>query len=899
MKKNYVKQIFLLGCILTAFTATLLGQTITTFSYTGSMQTFTVPPCVGTITVDLTGAQGANAADKLTTNSTGGLGGRAQGVLTVTPGQVLNIFVGGVGNTNGNGGFNGGGAGGLSSAGSGACNGGYAGGGGGASDIRVGGIALANRVIVGGGGGGSGRDYCNGTCLPCGCGGSGGAGGGLLGGNGFAATNCGFGYPGTGGNFGAGATATTGGLAGQGDNGGPNGTAGVLGVGGTGGTGGFDVAGGGGGGGYYGGGGGGSASSGSGVGGGGGGGGSSYVVGLTNGSTTQSVQAGDGQVTITYTTGIYVNITSSSPVICSGSSATLSVPGLSLYNWSNASTNSSIVVSPTSNTSYSLTGMSSLGCPVLGGFITLTVSGGLPVLSVVSSTNQTCLGKTATLTASGALTYTWSNSVTNGVSFNPSVTTTYTVSGQNGCGTTTAVTTISVAPIAVNMLITPTLVCAGKTATINAAAAATSYTWLPLNTSGASNSLVVSPQVNTTYTTVVSDGTCSGIGTISIATNPNPTITVSATSSMVCQGDPVTITVTGGNNYTWTPGNLSGASVTVNPTAPTAYVVIGDNSFGCTSSTNQVVITNPSPTVVLSANTNFICSGDPVTITVSGASSYLWGGSGATSTLITVNPTSSTVYSCTGTASNCSSTQTIDIAVFDPTLAITGPASLCEGVTSTLTVSGGGTYTWSTGSNFASTNITPTANTVYTVSALTNSVSITCPSAASFQVLVLPNPVLTAVPSRSAMCRGESVNIIASGANSYVWSNTTTTTGSIVVTSSLITTLNYTVTGTNTQGCSTSTVVQVKVNSCNAIKENLNGNNQLSIYPNPNSGNFTIGYTTAIELNLVNELGQLVKTISLNASNNYQTSVSNLAKGVYFVTGQKNNALINQKLIVN
>ena len=99
----------------------------------------------------------------------GGDGGSVVGVLNVTPGNTLNIYVGGVG---ANGTPNGGG-------GAGGWNGGgfglqgyfapppwlwFAGGGGGASDIRVGGTALANRVVVGGGGGGAGFNYfacCN------------------------------------------------------------------------------------------------------------------------------------------------------------------------------------------------------------------------------------------------------------------------------------------------------------------------------------------------------------------------------------------------------------------------------------------------------------------------------------------------------------------------------------------------------------------------------------------------------------------------------------------------------------------------------------------------------------------------------------------------------------------
>ncbi len=270
-----------------------------TFNYTGGMQTFVVPPGVTEIQVEVWGAEGAAAADRLP-NEPGGLGGYASGTLSVSPGQVLNIFVGGQGDSNGAGGFNGGGPGGNGSAGSG-CSGGPAGGGGGATDVRLAGTALSDRVIVAGGGGGSGRDYCNGGCQPCGCGGGGGGAGGLNGVDGSPAFNCGFSYPGAGINFGGGSTQIAGGIGGPEDGGGANvGTDGSVGQGGTGSSGNYDVAGGGGGGGYYGGGGGGGAANGSGVGGGGGGGGSSYIGGVSAGTTQTGVRSADGQVVFTY-----------------------------------------------------------------------------------------------------------------------------------------------------------------------------------------------------------------------------------------------------------------------------------------------------------------------------------------------------------------------------------------------------------------------------------------------------------------------------------------------------------------------------------------------------------------------------------------------------------------------
>ena len=231
-----------------------------TYDYTGSEQTFTVPSGASSIQIETWGAQGGGGEPcSGSIEDDGGLGGYTIGTLAVTPGEVLNIFVGEkpttVNGGSGPGGFNGGGD-----------HGRYAGAGGGASDVRRGGITLADRIIVAGGGGGG-----NAGCPDHG---SGGAGGGLTGDTGL-----------TGGNSfvaGGGGTASSGGA------GGGDGSDGALGVGGTGG---YHVAGGGGG--YYGGGGAYAA---------GGGGGSSYFGGVTNGSTQSGVRTGNGQVIITYTT---------------------------------------------------------------------------------------------------------------------------------------------------------------------------------------------------------------------------------------------------------------------------------------------------------------------------------------------------------------------------------------------------------------------------------------------------------------------------------------------------------------------------------------------------------------------------------------------------------------------
>ena len=252
------------------------ATTTATFSFTGTAQQFAVPAGVTSVDVDVFGAEGGYSV------GTPGKGAQVTATVPVTPGDVLQIMVGGQGS--GNGGFNGGGDGGAGF--------GPASAGGGASDIRVGTCAVTNscglmaRAVVAGGGGGVGSSF-SGPAI--------GGDGGLVGSAGSD--------PGGLGIFGAGGDATSGGAAAG------SGASGVLGQGGNGGDGAdagspfggsFDEGGGGGGGGYYGGGGGGGGDA-AGLGdpsAGNGGGGSSFGPGSA--TFVPGVQVGPGSITISF-----------------------------------------------------------------------------------------------------------------------------------------------------------------------------------------------------------------------------------------------------------------------------------------------------------------------------------------------------------------------------------------------------------------------------------------------------------------------------------------------------------------------------------------------------------------------------------------------------------------------
>lgn len=148
--------------------------TLLTFDYTGSVQQWVVPTNVSSIDIKAWGAQGqSNAGGVL-----GGLGGFVSGSLSVSAGDVLNIYVGGGGIISATGGWNGGGDAGLVGASQ-----AFGGGGGGATDIRLNSTELLDRLFVAAGGGGAGGNRVAGQ----GRGTGGGGGAGYYGGGGGAA----------------------------------------------------------------------------------------------------------------------------------------------------------------------------------------------------------------------------------------------------------------------------------------------------------------------------------------------------------------------------------------------------------------------------------------------------------------------------------------------------------------------------------------------------------------------------------------------------------------------------------------------------------------------------------------------------------------------------------------
>ena len=217
--------------------------------------------------------------------------------------------------------------------------------------------------------------------------------------------------------------------------------------------------------------------------------------------------------TVSNTVSVTVNPTPSVSVvannssICIGQTSTLVVSGADTYSWNNGSTNDTIFVAPTTNTTYTVVSTGTNGCSK-----TSTVSvvvNQLPNVNIVSNVAMSCPGSPLNLTASGASTYSWNTGGnTNVIIVSPTVNTTYTVVGTSsaGCSKTSTID-ISVYPDYTPTITTSDLMlCNGQTATITATSAfpwvISAYSW---NDGSTNDTIFVTPTTNTTYTVVATD----------------------------------------------------------------------------------------------------------------------------------------------------------------------------------------------------------------------------------------------------------------------------------------------------------------------------------------------------------------------------------------------------------
>lgn len=251
-------------------------------------------------------------------------------------------------------------------------------------------------------------------------------------------------------------------------------------------------------------------------------------------------------------------------------------------------------------------------------------------MTLTASSASVCSGISTTLTASGASTYTWlpttalntSNSAS--VISTPSASIIYTVTGKDAsnCSQTN---TLSITVLALpNLTVTPTTpsVCIGGSITL-IAAGASNYTWSPATGLNASNtaSVIANPTVTTVYTITGSgSNNCFNTKTTSLTVYSNPVVSVTPSSTTICNGGITNLVASGASTYSWIPSNglnaTNSSSVNANPGTTTIYTITGSNS-GCNGSvTATVLVSNVNVGTAIATGSGNICSNNQVSLSL-------------------------------------------------------------------------------------------------------------------------------------------------------------------------------------------------------------------------------------------------------------------------------------------
>ncbi|HLN52251.1 MAG TPA: C25 family cysteine peptidase [Lentimicrobium sp.] len=262
----------------------------------------------------------------------------------------------------------------------------------------------------------------------------------------------------------------------------------------------------------------------------------------------------------------------------------------------------------------------------------------------------------------------------------------------------------------------------------------------------------------------------------------------------------------------------------------------------------------------------------------------------------------------------CFNTNVIEVALnAAPATVISGDNSVCAnstGVIYSTPLTEGNNYQWNIaggtiveGANSNEVTVNWGENGSGTVSVLETN-ALTCASNVDYPVAI-SSPVISLGADTTVCINHKFVLDVDPGFASYSWS-TGETTPSIEVSGALIgigNNVTYTVTVTDADGCQSVSSVTVTAEACAGLPEN--DLNYFSLYPNPNTGEFNILFgnkitgTTTVRITSATGKLMFTKVIDVNANGQIETfNITNLNRGVYFVSIASENESAVQKLII-
>ncbi len=473
---------------------------------------------------------------------------------------------------------------------------------------------------------------------------------------------------------------------------------------------------------------------------------------------------------------------------CQGGSVQLNATGGQSYSWNPpfGLSNPNIanpVASPVVTTTYIVTGTSANGCTNTDTILVEV----WPNPTANAGPNQTiCDGSFVQLLGGGGQNYLWTPAATlsNDTIFNPTgtpsstITYTLTVGNQFGCTDQDQVT-ITVVPPPPFSISNDTLICPGTSAQLNASAVgATTFTWNPitgLNNPFSANP-ISTPPFTVFYTISIETATCTINDSVTVVV-AQPDFANAGSDQTYCNGGSANLSASGGVSYQWFPNifltSTNTANTTTNSDTSIIYGVITTSPIGCLDTDYVNIVVNPLPVVDAGPFQQGICQNAIDTLYATGALHFVWSPSAGLSDPNIFNPivgplTATQMYTVTGTDTlGCQNSDSINVILATPPIANAGNDTLiCPGNTVVLNASGGLGYLWSPNDGLSNIFIAnpiayPTTTTEYIV-------RVSDTLCYNFDT-VLVSVFSLNFGGDTAICQGDTVQLILPGGGSYLW----------------------------------------------------------------------------------------------------------------------------------
>jgi hypothetical protein len=535
-------------------------------------------------------------------------------------------------------------------------------------------------------------------------------------------------------------------------------------------------------------------------------------------------------ITVTVVTMPSITTSATPQSICKGDQTKIKAnvsSGTATYTWVPGNlSGDSIWVSPLNTTIYTVTAFT-LNCS-LSSTIPIIVNP-LPEISLTPSASSICPGDSVVLHATSNISNTgflWTpgNYTNSQITVKPMVTSQYIVTGTSaeGCSASQSITVAVIIVPPLQAAAFPQIICHGEQTKIKAhiTSGIANYLWYPGGLSG--DSVWVAPSTTTTYTVFANTGTCNATSTIEIIVNPLPVLTINTTAYTICPGDSSMLMANSDIPvlFTWLPGNFHNNVLHVSPNATSTYTLTGTvNATGCSSDTSVTINVSSVPVIDVSASPDSVCLGNSsilIAHATSGTATFNWMPGGFSGDSIIVSPGNSTIYTVTATSAYCSGSASVNVTVNPiPNVFITNShASICPGDSSLLYASSNiipADFIWQPG-NFSGNSmyVSPSISNTYTLTGIVHNTG--CSSTESTIVNVKPMSAVTITATPAAFCSGNSSVLKAHCATdsvSFLWTPNNLTGDSVVITPIASSTIS--VTGTHTNGCSSSASVNLVV----------------------------------------------------------------------------------------